>query len=107
MKFFVASILLFGLGCGSVAFAAELPIRWSVIIYSAIDEEEIASFTDPAVKQLLEMSLPADVELLIQNDTFAPAGVTRSIRLFAIVPVAQLDCWLSNRQFLFSMHNQR
>ncbi len=64
----------------SSALAEPTVPRWSVIVYSGIDEEEIATFTDPVVEQLLSMHLPDDVELLIQNDSFEKNGVTRAIR---------------------------
>ena len=80
MKTALLALLTISLGWMAPARADRTPPRWSLIIYSAIDEEEIAQYTDPLVARLLRVRLPSDVELLIQNDTFGSQGVTRSIR---------------------------
>ena len=80
----LAMLLLVLLGCCffsplCIAAAPDRP-EWSIIIYIATDEHSLAANYDPRFSQILDTPLPANLELLTEQDTHEPQGTFRTIR---------------------------
>ncbi|MBI4924944.1 MAG: hypothetical protein HY843_03385 [Bdellovibrio sp.] len=70
--------ILVALFVTQLAFAQQQP-AWSVIIYAATDEAELAEHADPILQNLLENELPQEIELLIEKDSLNE-GASRIIK---------------------------
>lgn len=64
---------------GVQAVRASQP-EWTFIFYIAADEVELAQLTDARLEQMLKGPLPSNVEVLVEQDTFKPDGIFRTIR---------------------------
>lgn len=53
---------------------------WTLILYAATDEEDLARNYDERVERILGQTLPGNVELVAERDTFRPDGLTRLVR---------------------------
>ncbi len=59
---------------------------WSLIVYVATDEEDLAKNYDPRIARMFSSELPGNVELVAERDSFRPDGVERIIRRGAAAP---------------------
>lgn len=59
---------------------------WSIAIYAATDEEDLDRHSAPLIKEMMDFSLPSNLELLIENDSFSNGGVTRFTRKTGATP---------------------
>ncbi len=75
------AVLIFIVVCFS-AFSASAASRpeWSVIIYIGTDEQSLGVKYDPRFQQILDVPLPANMELLAEQDTHLPDGTFRTIK---------------------------
>jgi len=65
----------------SVSFAKQEEQKsWSLVIYAANDEKDLDMHSGAIVDSLLNLPLPKNVQLLIENDTFIKPAATRYIR---------------------------
>lgn len=62
----------------TTTLASENP-RWSVIIYTAFDEEEVTERSGHLVEKILKEKLPQEVEILLEHDAWGAEGVKRYI----------------------------
>jgi hypothetical protein len=53
---------------------------WSVVIFGGLDEEEIASYSDPIIEKILKSNLPANVEVIMQIDSLGQQNDARYIK---------------------------
>jgi len=77
---FIAWIFIFLLCLSASSAPASARPEWSVIIYTGTDEESLALNYNPRFRQILEAPLPANVELLTEQDTHRPDGTFRTIQ---------------------------
>jgi hypothetical protein len=75
MKLFLPILMFFVFSAPAMA-----KVEWSIIIYAATDEEDLAHHIDPIIEELLKMKLPKNTEFLIENDALSPKPVLRAIR---------------------------
>jgi len=75
-KHILALAIFFAIFWGSAVAQAAQP-EWSIIVYVGIDEESLARDYGPRVKELRDRTLPLNVELLMEEDTYGTDGLFR------------------------------
>ncbi len=53
---------------------------WSIVILGGLDEEEIASYSDPVIEKILNSELPSNVEVIMQVDSHGNQNDARYIK---------------------------
>lgn len=60
---------------------------WSLLVYAAVDSDDLEAHADAALRELLEAGLPENAELLMETDAYGDKPVRRTIRRGTAPPV--------------------
>ena len=53
---------------------------WSLLVYAAVDADDLEAHAGAALRELLEARLPENVEILMEQDAYGKKSIQRTIR---------------------------